>query len=393
MLWRCSLFGALAAGFVYPLLQRMPPPYDGVTALALEPERLALLPGGASGPRYPPELAGPFASNERLKAAKRLFKGEILGSESVAVTPKGELVMLDRYGYVYVAAPTGKGEHDYALKSERRLYIGPGRPLGFHVVEAGSALLVCDSLKGLLRLDLATGGLRVLANRATDTGEPVNYANDLDVAGNGTVYFTSSTAGSVALNAAGFYDTMRSYLLSSLRGDATGRLLAFDPATSAVRTLVRDVAYANGVAVSADGSFVLVVETHTCRVLRHWLAGPKAGATDVFVDGLPGFPDGISRSSDGGFWLSLVVPLNPLPGLLAPWRVVRQLLSHVMMALFPYVAKSWGCVVKLAADGRPLETLMDPDGAHVATISAVTEHNGSLFLGNLGGDFVSVLAL
>ena len=50
-------------------------------------------------------------------------------------------------------------------------------------------------------------------------------------------------------------------------------------------------------------------------------------------------------------------------------------------------------VVKLDAAGRPLQTLFDPDGSHVATVSAATEHMGRLFLGNLGGDYVSYLDL
>lgn len=88
--------------------------------------------------------------------------------------------------------------------------------------------------------------------------------------------------------------------------------------------------YANGVALSADESFVAVAETSRFRVLKHWLKGPKvsgstralslpasscserrrkeveqllsvqlhsvpsfptqAGSTEVLVDGLPGFP-------------------------------------------------------------------------------------------------------
>ena len=47
---------------------------------------------------------------------------------------------------------------------------------------------------------------------------------------------------------------------------------------------------------------------------------PVIRITDVLVDKLPGMPDGISRSADGGFWLALVVPLNPLTtaGVIAP---------------------------------------------------------------------------
>ena len=35
--------------------------------------------------------------------------------------------------------------------------------------------------------------------------------------------------------------------------------------------------------------------------------------------------------------------------------------------------------------------LEDPDGSHVAFVSAAHEHEGGLFLGNLVGDYVSYL--
>ena len=95
---------------------------------------------------------------------------------------------------------------------------------------------------------------------------------------------------------------------------------------------------------------------------------------DTLVDRLPGYPDGISRAPDGGFWLGLVAPLSPMMRLLGPHRWARQLVSHAIMQIFPYVAKRWGAVVKLDAAGRPLQTLFDPDGSHVATVSAASEH-------------------
>jgi len=51
------------------------------------------------------------------------------------------------------------------------------------------------------------------------------------------------------------------------------------------------------------------------------------------------------------------------------------------------------CALQVSPGGEVLQCLMDPDGRQVSTISSVTEHQGRLFLGNLGGDFVSVLQL
>ena len=68
-----------------------------------------------------------------------------------------------------------------------------------------------------------------------------------------------------------------------------------------------DLWFANGVAMGPGGDYVLVVETNGFRILRKWLKGPKTGEVDVLIDKLPGYPDGMSRASDGNFWVCLVV--------------------------------------------------------------------------------------
>lgn len=50
-------------------------------------------------------------------------------------------------------------------------------------------------------------------------------------------------------------------------------------------------------------------------------------------------------------------------------------------------------VVQVYADGRTGEMLTDTTGRHVSFVSAVSEHDGKLFLGNLVGSYVSVLDL
>ena len=50
-------------------------------------------------------------------------------------------------------------------------------------------------------------------------------------------------------------------------------------------------------------------------------------------------------------------------------------------------------LVQVSPAGEVLQTLMDPTGSHISHVSAVTEHQGQLFLGNLAKDYVSVLRL
>jgi len=218
----------------------------------------------------------------------------VVGSECVAITSRGELIMLDRQGFVFVAVPV-KGSSAYKMTG-RMFYVGPGRPLGFHV--AGKWLYFCCSLKGLLRLNLGTGAIELLANAfqtlsidsdRTHVLTPITYANDLDVASDGSVYFSSSADRIVTHTTWGnFYDTMRGYLLCACCGYDAGKLLVYNPSTRRTTVVLDGLGFANGVALSKDESWVAVVETNYARILRHWLKGPKVGETEILVDGLPG---------------------------------------------------------------------------------------------------------
>ncbi|KAL4859800.1 Adipocyte plasma membrane-associated protein [Chlorella vulgaris] len=235
--------------------------------------------------------------------------------------------------------------------------------------------------------------LRCLSNAAG--GRPVSYANDLTIDSAGRIYFSDSSTIPPALNQAAprpWYDTLRSFMLTLWHGGPTGRLLCYDPSTDATTVLADGLWYANGVALAADESFVAVVETCSMRVRRHWLKGPKAGSMDTLIDRLPGWPDNIVESSNGGFWLCLVLPDMPLVHKVLPQPWLRSLVAKLPERLLP-PKPQWGCVLRLSAQGEVVQALTDPDGRHVSHISSVTEHADKLFIGNLAKDYVSVLDL
>jgi sugar lactone lactonase YvrE len=225
------------------------------------------------------------------------------GPEDVAVSPRdgriytglgdGRILRIDpRGGPVEVFADTG------------------GRPLGVTFDASGERLYVSDALLGLLSVDLE-GRVTVLADQAQ--GEPVTFADNLDVARDGTIWFSAPT---------------RDHSLAEVELDVwdsrpSGRLLQYDPATGQAKVVLDNLFYANGVALAADESFVLVAEFLAFRIVRYWLAGPRAGSHEIFVEGLPGYPDNITRTPDGHFLVGL--SLQRIPGLDAqrarPWAV------------------------------------------------------------------------
>ena len=52
----------------------------------------------------------------------------------------------------------------------------------------------------------------------------------------------------------------------------------------------------------------------------------QQGQTEVLISSLPGFPDGISLSEDGNFWIAMVAPTQAFVHIL-PFRYVYSVAS------------------------------------------------------------------
>lgn len=404
-----TLGTVVLVGFIAVLLRALVPkslpyPYETIPIQPLAAERVARMHQALNFSKSP-EWVNDTAKRPFKENIEILFNGTVLGAESVGIRPvsssEKQLVMLDKFGYLHAAQPNG----EYLMKEDQPLpYMGPGRPLGFEFLDKNT-LIVADSVKGLVQVKFAESkqatptqaeiDVSILAN--TVDGSIINYVNDLDIDHRHVrVYFTSSSRGTVAFNShENHYDTMRSYLLNMYSADISGRLLMYNIRTRETKVLMNDIWYANGVTLSPKLDYALVVETCGFRVIRKWLKGKKNGVEEDFITNLPGFPDGITRSSDGNYWISLVAPISPL------LKFIEKIGARYVMSLLQFelnvtkhFLKQWGCVLKVSSkDGSILDVLIDEDGSTVSTISAVTEHEGKLFLGNLGGNFVSVFDL
>ena len=101
--------------------------------------------------------------------------------------------------------------------------------------------------------------------------------------------------------------------------------------------------------MSPDQSFVLVAETGAYRVKRLWLQGAHQDQTEIFIDNLPGFPDGISSDADDIFWLALFAPRNQLLDLM-PRTFLRKVLMR-FPAAFQAEPARYGFVLGLRRQG------------------------------------------
>lgn len=349
-------------------------------------------------PVRPSPLVDDFAPNTKLEETELFLKNEIQGPETVILDDDGKTIfLLDKFGYVFKGAIMERpnGVLSVQLDKHAYAYLGPGRPLGAELDKDGN-LIICDSLKGLIMLEKYSKRVVILANRVwarsdIDAGSEISYANDLAIAHNGTIYFSSSTDIRVAINSEGFYDTVRGCKLDFFRGKPTGKLLAYYPESREAHVLASGLWFANGVALAKDESFVAVAETSTLSVQRYWLKGPKVGQTDILIDQLPGFPDGVSLAEDGNFFVALVA--GPSPALKILQYPVLRFLCAWLVKFLPghWLIPPWGGVVKVDADGRVLESYFDVDGKIINSISSVREHRGRLYLGNVRNDYIGVV--
>ena len=290
-----------------------------------------------------------------------------------------EDVLVAEDGTVYTGTEDGNLHAIDAATGEARL-IGNtgGRPLGIEFLHDGR-LLVCDAHHGLLAVDPGTGELETLLD-AVD-GRPLVVCNNAAVASNGDIWFSdSSTKFGIEHWRKDFAQNTR-----------TGRLIKL-AANGSVDVVLDDLAFSNGVALAADESYVAVAETVARTVVRFWLTGPKAGQRDLLCEDLPGYPDNISRGSDGLIWVALPSTRDPLvERVLRSPGIVRKALSSVPQALQPQPKR----VVRVQAfdDAGTCVHDLSADAAEFHMVTGVREHRGQVWLGSLEEPAVAVISL
>lgn len=320
-------------------------------------------------PPTPPAMTGPYAPNNKLTQAELLAVGKVYGPEDIAVDRNGLIYGATQDGKIIRVHPDGRVE-DWAATG--------GRPLGLHFDPAGN-LIVCDAYKGLLSVS-PTAEIRVLTDEAE--GIPFLFTDDVDIASDGKIYFTDASS----------KWNQSQYMLDLFEGRPYGRFMVYDPATETTTVLIPDMYFANGVALSQNEDFVLVNETWRYRILRYWLKGEKQGTTDVFIDNLPGFPDGVSGNGEGTFWVALPTPRNKSVDRLYPQPWLREIVVKLPKFMQPKPVE-YGFVLGLSEQGEVTHNLQDPTGKHLQEITSVEQHGDYLYFGSLHNDRIGRLKL
>ena len=231
-------------------------------------------------------------------------------------------------------------------------------------------------MAGLLHMD-ANGAITVLATELD--GEPLRFVDDLDVDGDGGIWFSDASQRFNYTQVA----------LDFFEGSRTGRLLRYDPATQQTEVMMDGLFFANGVTLGPNEDYVLVNETGMGRVHRLWLKGAKAGQRDVFVDELPGTPDNIRFDGEDTFWIAMP-SLRASIDLLAPLPRLRALLSFLPIPWLEAAAQPASFVVGVNLQGGVIHNLQDQDNPF-HYITGVTPCGDTLYLGSLETEAIGIL--
>lgn len=203
-----------------------------------------------------------------------------------------------------------------------------------------------------------------------------------------------------------------------LDGGRAGSVWRLDPRSGQATQLASGLAYPNGLAVEADGH-VIVSEAWQKRLIR---LGPKGQMLGQVMEDLPGYPARLSRSAQGGYWLSIFAPRSPLiefvlrepayrkammaevdpefwiaPALRSGYSFREPMQGGAlkqMGILKPWApTRSYGLVVELDAGFVPLRSFHSRAGGKRHGITSAVEAGGKLWLTSKGGDELVAVAL
>ncbi|OWM66935.1 protein STRICTOSIDINE SYNTHASE-LIKE 13 [Punica granatum] len=275
-----------------------------------------------------------------------------------------------------------KGVHSTTAKQwkvEKRC----GRPLGLRFNHETGDLYIADAYYGLMVVGSQGGLATPLATHDVD-GSPILFANDLDIHSNGSIFFTDTSKR---------YDRVDHFYIL-LEGEATGRLLRYDPTTRSTHVVLEGLAFPNGVQLSNDQTFLLFTETTNCRLMKYWLEGPKKGQVEVVAD-LPGYPDNVRRNGRGQFWVAIDCCRTPAQEVLShnPWmrRIYFRLPIRMGFLARLMGMRMYTVIGLFNEDGEIMEVLEDRDGVVMKLVSEVREFNGKLWIGTVAHNHIATM--
>ena len=129
--------------------------------------------------------------------------------------------------------------------------------IGFH---PSGQLYVVDAYSGLYSINTTTGEQTLVWSSSNEVqgAPPCKILNSFEVLSNGSILMSDSSS----------RFRFHEFLLDIMDGHPSGKLFVFNPEQGETHVLLDGISFANGILLSKDESFVLVVETGRFRILR-----------------------------------------------------------------------------------------------------------------------------
>lgn len=322
-------------------------------------------------PSPAPSLSeGVYADNQRLKAVEQVGPSDIEGPEA----------LLLESDFLITGLHDGRLIRTSLDGTQRKVLADTGgRPLGL-ARHPNGLLVIADGVKGLLSLD-AQGQLIPLTTAAN--GLAFGFTDDVAIDKSGHYAYFSDASSRWGYGHDGE---------AIIEHGGDGRLLRYDFQTGKTSVLLDKLEFANGVTLGPDDAYVLVNETGAYRISRYWLAGPKAGTHELFIDNLPGLPDNLAFNGRDRFWVALYAPRNALLDGTAQYPFVRKMIVRALTVL-PKPVEKRGFVLGLDLQGKVIANLQDASSGNYSPITTVREYGDWLYFGSLKARHMARLPL
>lgn len=315
-------------------------------------------------------------TNEKLQECTKIELNGWYGPEDIIFDKEGNL-----YCGVHI------GEQDFSdgkilkISSEGKIevfYDANSWVAGLHF-DSNNNLIALSHQEGLISIS-PEKEVTVLA-KTDENGKPFLIPNGLDIGSDGIIYFSNTS------HESRYTVKYGRKLIMELK--PSGGLYQYDPTTTKVTTLIDGTYFGNGVVLSQHEDFVLMTETSKYRIIKYWLKGDKKGSSEIFMDNLPGFPNGISVRKDGSFWLGFSTQRNDALDKIHSKKGVKKIVYSLPEIMQPKQEKV-GIILNISEQGKILSSLYDTKGKVIPEAGAVKEYKEHLYI---GGDIVSYISV
>jgi sugar lactone lactonase YvrE len=326
-------------------------------------------------PPVRPVLEDALEPNNKLQTSDTISLNGWYGPEDI---------IFDKAGTMYCGVHVGEADFSdgkilkISPQGDVEVFYDAGSWVAGLHFDQDSNLIALSHKQGLISIS-PEKEVTVLADK-DENGRPFLIPNGLDIASDGLIYFTNTSHESA-------YDIKYGRKLI-MELNPNGGLYQYDPTTKQVTTLIDGTYFGNGVVLSKNEDFILMTETTKYRIVRYWLAGEKKGETEIFMDNLPGFPNGISIRQDGSFWLGFSTKRNDALDKIHPKKGMKKFVYALPEFMQPKQDK-FGIILHISDQREILSSLYDTTGTVIPESGSVKEHNNFLYI---GGDIVPYIA-